>query len=235
MKAYIKEFDGGELITLSDEIGDGGQYINVLRKKFDADAANWVWNVETAQQKIKEVVLEYKIIAESNKVISKSTTFENTVREWCDKCQYIRISYPAAKNYLDSFGAFLELLYNIKKSGVVLDSQKQKFYDLLIANADNFRAFYGNQIGLFKKVCEFYLEGFNDEEIREIYNSIPVGSLTKDKTEYTNIVNDRVEEYKRNSKSANLKKLWKEKTNTDTPREWSMIKISKQREPRLVL
>lgn len=221
MKAYIKEFDGGELITLSDEIGDGGQYINVLRKKFDADAANWVWNVETAQQKIKEVVLEYKIIAESNKVISKSTTFENTVREWCDKCQYIRISYPAAKNYLDSFGAFLELLYNIKKSGVVLDSQKQKFYDLLIANADNFRAFYGNQIGLFKKVCEFYLEGFNDEEIREIYNSIPVGSLTKDKTEYTNIVNDRVEEYKRNSKSANLKKLWKEKTNTDTPREWS--------------
>lgn len=221
MKAYIKEFDGGELITLSDEIGDGGQYINVLRKKFDADAANWVWNVETAQQKIKEVVLEYKIIAESNKVISKSTTFENTVREWCDKCQYIRISYPAAKNYLDSFGAFLELLYNIKKSGVVLDSQKQKFYDLLIANADNFRAFYGNQIGLFKKVCEFYLEGFNDEEIREIYNSIPVGSLTKDKTEYTNIVNDRVEGYKRNSKSANLKKLWKEKTNTDTPREWS--------------
>lgn len=221
MKAYIKEFDGGELITLSDEIGDGGQYINVLRKKFDADAANWVWNVETAQQKIKEVVLEYKIIAESNKVISKSTTFENTVREWSDKCQYIRISYPAAKNYLDSFGAFLEVLYNIKKSGVVLDSQKQKFYDLLIANADNFRAFYGNQIDLFKKVCEFYLEGFNDEEIREIYNSIPVGSLTKDKTEYINIVNDRVEEYKRNSKSANLKKLWKEKTNTDTPREWS--------------
>ena len=50
---------------------------------------------------------------------------------------------------------------------------------------------------------------------------IPVGSLTKDRAEYTNIVNNKVEEYKRNNKSAKLKKLWKEKTNTDTPREWS--------------
>lgn len=221
MKAYLKEFDNGELITLAEKAGDSGQYINILRKKFDADAANWVWNVETAQQKIREVILEYKIIVESNKVISKSTTFENTVREWCDKCQYIRISYPAAKNYLDGFSAFLEVLYNVKKSGVILDSQKQKFYDLLIANADNFRTLYGNQIDLFKKVCEFYLEGFTDEEIKEIYNTIPTGSFTKDKTEYTNIINNKVEEYKRNSKSAKLKKIWKEKTNTDTPREWS--------------
>lgn len=143
------------------------------------------------------------------------------MREWCDKCQYIRISYPAAKNYLDGFSAFLEVLYNVKKSGVILDSQKQKFYDLLIANADNFRTLYGNQIDLFKKVCEFYLEGFTDEEIKEIYNTIPTGSFTKDKTEYTNIINNKVEEYKRNSKSAKLKKIWKEKTNTDTPREWS--------------
>lgn len=221
MKAYIKEFDNGELIALSEEIGDSGQYINVLRKKFDADAANWVWNIETAQQKIREVILEYKIIAESNKVISRSTTFENTVREWCDKCQYIRISYPAAKNYLDSFGEFLEILYNIKKSGVMLDSQKQKFHDLLVANADNFRTFYGNQIELFKEVCEFYLDGFNDEEIKEIYSTVPTGSLTKEKTEYTNIVDGKVKEYKRNSKSAKLKKLWREKTKTDTPREWS--------------
>lgn len=193
----------------------------MLRKKFDADAANWVWNIETVQQKIKEVILEYKIIVESNKVISKSTTFDNTVREWCDKCPYIRISYSAAKNYLDGFGAFLEVLYHVKKSGVILDSQRQKFYDLLIANEDNFRTFYGNQIDLFKKVCEFYIEGFTEEETREIYNTIPDGSLTKEKTEYMNIVNNKVEEYKRNSKSAKLKKLWKEKTNTDTPKEWS--------------
>ena len=42
MKAYLKKFEGGELLTLAEEIADGGQYINMLRRKFDADAANWV-------------------------------------------------------------------------------------------------------------------------------------------------------------------------------------------------
>lgn len=221
MKAYLKDFDNGELITLSNDIQDDGQYINVLRRKFDADAANWVWNVETAQSKIREVILEYKIIQESNKIISKCTSFANSIRDWSDKCQYIRVSFPAAKNYLDGFGSFLEALYNVKKSGVLLDSQKQNFYDLLVLHADEFKQFYANQIELFKKVCEFYVEGFSDEEVKEIYNTIPAGSFTKDKTEYSNIVNAKVDEYKRNSKSAKLKRLWKDKTSTDTPREWS--------------
>lgn len=117
-------------------------YINVLRSKFDADAANWVWNVETAQQKIREVILEYRIIAESNKVIPKNVSFSSTIREWCDKCGLIRISYAAAKNYLGDVAPFLELLHTIKKAGTILDSQKQKFLDLLVAHADEFNAFY---------------------------------------------------------------------------------------------
>lgn len=195
--------------------------MGVLRKKFDADAANWVWNVETAQQKIREVILEYKIISESNKVISKTNKFEETIKEWCDKCKYIRISYNAAKNYLDNFGEFLEILYKLKKSGTILNSQKQEFYDLLVENADDFKSFYSNPIDLFKKVCEFYVEDLADEEIKEIYNNLPTDLFIKEKAEYTNIINVKVEEYKHNSKSAKLKKLWKEKTNTDTPREWS--------------
>ena len=58
MAAYLETFENGTLVSLAQTVGDGGQYINVLRKKFDADAANWVWNVETAQQKIREVIDE---------------------------------------------------------------------------------------------------------------------------------------------------------------------------------
>lgn len=221
MKEYLKEFENGELVTLSAEIDDGGQYINALRKKFDADAANWVWNVETAQQKIREVILEYKIVRETNKVIARCSSYENAVREWCDKCQYIRISYLAAKNYLGEFGSFMEVLYKVKKSGVILDSEKQKFYDLLVTYSDEYKNFYNNQVDMFKKVCEFYLVGFSDDEIREIYRSIPSGCFTKEKAEYFSTVDNKVDEYNRNSKSAKLKKLWKERTNTDNPREWS--------------
>lgn len=221
MAVYLQSFDGGALLRLAESVGDGGQYINVLRKKFDADAANWVWNVETAQQKIREVILEYTIIDESNKVISRNISFEATIREWCDKCGLIRISYAAAKNYLDELGPFLGMLYNIKKSGILLDSQKKNFLELLTANANRFRNFYNNQIDLFKRVCGYYLDGLSDEEVKEVFATIPAGSFTYEKSDYLTMVDGKVKDYKAGLKSAKLKNLWREKTGTDTPRTWS--------------
>lgn len=221
MLKYLTTFDDGILVSLAEEIGDGGQYINVLRKKFDADAANWVWNIETAQQKIREVILEYTIIVESNKVISKSISYDATIREWCDKCSYIRISYAAAKNYLDELGPFLNLLHSMKKAGTLLDSQKKTFLDLLRANAETFRSFYNNQVDMFKRVCGYYLDKLSDDEIKEVFSTIPSGSFTYEKADYLNTVESKVKSYMEGLKSAKLKKLWKDKTGTDSPREWS--------------
>lgn len=221
MMEYLTVFEGGLLPQLASEIGDNGQYINVLRRKFDADAANWVWNIETAEQKIQEVILEYKIIAESNKVVDKTISFDSTVSEWCDKCQYIRISYAAAKNYLDELGPFLEILHSIKKAGQMLDSQKQKFLDLLIAYGGSFVSFRNNQIDLFKRVCAYYLDDYNDEEIKELYQTIPAGTFTYEKSDYINLVYQKSQAYRSNLGNARLKELWADKTGTSSPRDWS--------------
>lgn len=217
----MADFEGGQLIELASEIGDNGQYINVLRDKFDADAANWVWNIETAQQKIREVILEYKIISESSKVIGKNITFTNTIREWCDKCGLMRISYAAAKNQFGAIESFMEMLCSIKRAGTILDSQKQKFLDLLVANAEGFNRFYNNQVDLFKEVCAFYLDGFSDEEIRGLYQTLPTGVFTDDKAAYTNMVDAKAKDYRSNLGNEQLKALWKEKTKSASPREWS--------------
>ena len=221
MKAYLNGFEGGALPALAAEIGDGGQYINVLRKKFDADAANWVWNIETAQQKIRETILDYQIIAESNKYVDKTVSLDKTVAEWCEKCQYIRISYAAAKNYLNDLGPFLELLHTIKKAGQLLDSQKPKFLDLLRTYGGAFVAFRNNQENLFKQVCSFYLEGFNDAEISDLFKSIPGGVFTYDKSEYIKLVDQKTQDFRRNLGVERLKKLWRERTGSSSPREWS--------------
>lgn len=223
METYLKEFEGGVLLRLSEEVGDNGQYINVLKGKFDADAANWVWNQETAQQKIREVILEYHIIAESNKVISKTVSFRSTINEWCDKCSYIRMSYPASKNYLEGIGDFLALLYSIKKTGELLDSQKQKFYDLLTVNISAFKLFYSNQINVFKQVCAFYIEphDFTDDEINELYKTLPMNCFIREKADYLNLVEFKVAEFNTARGSAKLKKLWLDRTGTVSPIAWS--------------
>lgn len=221
MTEYLKAFENGELISLASSIGDSGQYINVLRAKFNTDAANWVWNIDTAEQKIREVILEYKIIYESNKILSKQTTFDATVREWCNKCQYIRISFAVLKNHLNEIAPFMEMLYTIKMSGQLFDSQKQNFYNLLALHGEAFRNFYDKQIDIFKNVCAYYLNGISDEEINEIYHKLSAGVFVYEKDSYLNSVEKIVNDYKNTLKSTKLKNLWRHKTGSVSPREWS--------------
>lgn len=222
MKIYIREFEDGQLVKLSQEVGDNGQYINVLRNKFDADAANWVWNIDTAQQKIREVILEYCIIAESNKVIQKNTDYKNTIKDWCDKCRYIRIAYLAAKDFLGDISPFVAMLYDLKRTGTLPDSKKEKFLDLLINNAQGFKNFYDNQTDVFKNVCSYYLDGLSDQDIVKIYQSLPTDRFTDEKGNYLSMVDSKVKEYKKNLGYEKLKNLWKQKTNSSSPKKWSM-------------
>lgn len=224
MDLYLHSYDGGNLIALATEIGDGGQYINQVRKKFDADEANWLWNIETANKKIEEVILEYKIVVESNKIIRKNVSFENTIIEWCDRCDNIKISYQYAKNSWGDLSDLMEMLFNIKRTATLPDSNRESFLQLLIVHGESFKLFYNNQVKLFGEVCNFFLEQyhFSDEDIIEIYSFIPTGQFIQDKVNYQNTVKGVIEKFLKDSKEKQLKDLWKEKTNTNSPKEWSM-------------
>ncbi len=221
MKAYLNEFEGGELLRLAKEIEDGGQYINVLRGKFSAVEANWVWNEETANEKIREVILEYKITAESNKIISKTSDFTSTVKEWCEKCRNIKVSYESCKNLLGERGQFMGLLCSVYRIRSIPEAKKREFYDLLVKYGENFRSFYNGQRKIFKEACKFYLEDFTDEEADKIFSSLPKDLFTLDISSYANLVSNEAEEFRKNSAITKLKEFWLEKTDTASPKEWS--------------
>lgn len=223
MTVYLETYNGRTLPNLAAQVGDNGQYINVLRRKFDADAANWVWNVDTANQKIEETIIEYRIIVQSNKILSKSVTFAETIRSWCDKIGQLRVSYLMAKNHLGAIEPFLKTLYDLKSAGNLLDSQKAGFLDKLTNNIDEFRLFMNSQVELLKKMCPFDVEDLHDEEIKEMMEGDDTfrGSFTKEKNEYSTIVTKAVEKFKSELGHTKLKTLWKDNTRTDTPRVWS--------------
>lgn len=224
MKAYCKEFDNGALVKLAEEIDDKGQYINVLKDKFSStEAAKWLWNQETANEIIKDVILEYRIIAASNEVNvnNRTKSFDECRKGWLSRSKYIRVSYEAAENYLEEGKEFLKMLHDMKKTGIILN--KQKFYDLLIADMPAIRNFFDGQIGLFKEVGAFYINNnsFTDDDVKEIYEKLPTDCWTMSKSQYINLVKDACEEFNANSAKAKLRRLWRERTGTETPREWS--------------
>lgn len=222
MIAYLDRYANGILPRLAKDVGDGGQYINRLKKKFDADAANWVWNVDTATQKIDEVILEYKIIVESNKILPKNVAFDATVGEWLDKCDMIKISYLYAKNYWEELSELMEILYNLKKVGSIADcSKREKFLEQIRTNGTAFNRFYNDQIPLFRKACEYIVGRFDDDEVREIYKRLPNNLFTTEKAEYQSTVQAVVEKYIGEQSTTKLKAIWQDKTGTDNPRLWS--------------
>jgi len=221
METYLEQYEDGVLPKLAGEVDDGGQYINRLKRKFDADAANWVWNKDTANQKIDEAILEYRIIAQSNNILPKSTSFDGAIREWEDKCGMIRISYLYAKNYWEDLSDLMELLYDIKKSGVLLESKRKRFLEQITTNGDAFNRFYNSQTDLFKKACAFIVGRFNDQEIQEIFRLLPKNLFTSEKSEYQFAVQQTVDKYISEQNATQLKEMWREKTQTDSPRQWS--------------
>lgn len=225
MAKYLSEYKEGELITLSQDIKDGGQYLNVVAGKFtDADAANWVWNQGTANQRIDEVIVEYKIIAETNSLLgSSSYNLRTALEAWKNQCNLIRISYDAMKDRIGALALFMSLLKELKSIGQLLPSKQNDFYTQLTLNKSDFKSFFDRQKELFREICAFSVEGLEGEEVDDIFKSInpQQNALIMSKADYIKLIDDLVIDYKKGQKKEQLKKLWREKTGTESPRAWS--------------
>lgn len=224
MLKYLESYAGGRLVAIASSVGDGGQYINHLEYKFSSDAANWVWNKDTVHSKIDELITEYEIIEYSNKVLAKNTTYIETIRAWCDKIGQIRLAYSVIKNNIDDGKDFYEMLRDLKKANSLLDSQKKKFLDLLIANVDGFRIFMSSQAETFERSCSHYLDGLSLDDVQAMLEDDQYnfkGSYTSEPDKYYEKVQKAVSTYKGSLEHVKLRNLWKELTGTDRPFDWS--------------
>ncbi len=221
MLAYIDLYQGGTLRLLSNEIGDGGAYLDQVKLKFNADAANWVWNSVTADEKISDVILEYRIIAESNKSLPKCIGLRDMVLEWNKRSNNIRMPYNILRKYVGDLCLFLEQLFYMKQSGQLQEQYKQKFYDALIMQREAFEHFYRDQLPYFKQVAGAFVEELDEQDVVGFYSTISAGQFTKSSTEYYQYIENAVNEYKKSIRKTQLKNLWLEKTETKNPSDWS--------------
>ena len=222
IKAFLDVYKDGELIKLANAVNDGNQYINVLRNKFAVDAANWVWRKGTAEAVIDSVILEYQIIEESNKCVGTSKSYKDALRAWSGKANNMRLSFSAIKNDVDDLDVLLGYIYEICTTDQLQEQHKQAFLDSMKIFGAKFVDFYNNrQNDVFKKVCDFELTGLSDADKDKVYGAMPMGCFTKDKVGYSNLVAQMVEEQKKGLNSMKLRNIWREKTNTSSPYQWS--------------
>ena len=221
MLAYIATYRDGILPRLASEIGDGGSYITEVKKKFSASDANWVWSVSTADERISDVILEYQIIAESNKSLPKCTTLRETVSAWNSRTNQIRIPYEAIAKSTGDLGPFLRQLYFMKQSNVIQEQYKQEFYDLLLTQRESFDRFYRDQLPYFVQDAGSFLGEMDSQDIADLYSGFPTGQFTKTKSDYYKFVQSEIEKFQKGQWRKRLRDLWFSKTKTKDPVDWS--------------
>lgn len=221
MLSYIDGFHGGVLKQLAAQIGDNGAYLDEVKSRFNADAANWVWNSDTADDKIEDVILDYQIIVETNKSLPKCMSIKDVVRGWNAKTNNIRMSFEAVRKSVGDLSAFLEALHIMKLSNDLPDQRREKFYDLLVSQREAFDHFYADQVSTFKLIASSFLSELDDMDIASLYGSFPSGQFTKSGTEYFKYVEKEVGEYQKGQLKKRLRDLWQEKTGTKDPYDWS--------------
>lgn len=221
MLAYIDQFQEGILRQLAVQIGDNGAYLGEVKKKFSSAEANWVWSADTANDKIKEVILDYQIIVESNKILPKCMSIQDVVNGWNEKTNNIRISYEAVKRSVGDLAPFLEILHSIKQNNSLPDQKKEHFYNLLLTQREPFERFYSDQVTVFRTVASSFLGDLDGADISSLYSLFPSGQFTKSAADYYRFVEQQVSDYQNGQLKKKIRDLWKEKTDTNDPYDWS--------------
>lgn len=221
MLAYLEVFEQGRLVSLAKQIDDNGYYINVIRQKFDADAAAWVWKKETVDEKIREAILEYEIIHASTPYVGKAKKLSEAFQHWSEKCKTIRLPFASVKNEVGELDILLSELLEIMQTGRLHNDKLSQFLSNVEKFGSSFIAFCENQRNLFKKIYAMDLKGLSEEDIDNIFAKLQFGNFKLDKVVFSQQLSNIIESYKKQLGSEKLKKLWLEKTGTFSPKDWS--------------
>lgn len=221
MLAYIDSFEGGILRKVAADIGDNGAYLDQVKRKFNADAANWVWKPATADEKISDVILEYQIVAESNSLLPRSSCLNECILEWQKFTNNIRIPYDVLRKQTGDLNSLLVILCSIKQTGLLQEQYKKSFLENLQTQLQTFGEFYKDQLSYFKEIAATFLDEMDDNEVSDFYRTVPMGQFTKSSTEYYQFIQRSLEDFKKSLKKKVLKDLWFTKTSTKDPKNWS--------------
>ncbi|MZQ76088.1 MAG: hypothetical protein GT589_08075 [Peptoclostridium sp.] len=220
MEIYLNEYKSGELKKLAVEIGCDDAKIADLKSKVTGDSS-WLWHKETINEKIDDLIIEYKIVLISNNYVMKTTSFKDTILAWADKMNHFKLPYEGIKNDFSELRPFLDCLYGIFTSKDLRNGNRKLFLEALQTNGEIFVNHFNNQVDWFKEKCSFDLNGLSDADIGKIFTNMPLGVFAKTNSEFQNVASLKITEYRKTILIEELKELWLAKTGTNSPREWS--------------
>lgn len=221
MFEFLKTFEDNKILDLAKGIGAEGNLVDDIRKLFNVERS-CLWIRSTGESEIRKLLTEYGVILESNNILGVlANSRQKCFSDWREKLKFIHISSEQAKVKCPELAKLFDFLLKIYAQNEILPDQLKVFHAELQANSSRLAAFLGDEKSMFADVYSPYLEGFSPDDIDEIISKLPVGMFSLLPSECNAKVKENAEEFRKGQLKEKLFALWKEKTGTNSPREWS--------------
>ncbi len=221
MRSFLNVFENRRLLDLANEIGANDSLLKDISKLFEVQYSS-LWNIETGKDQIRTLIVDYSFVKYTNEILgtydsSKSKAFDS----WFEKlkftmctCESLQVKYP-------ELAKCLELMLKIYKNEDILPDQMRSYVDELAIHSEAIKDYFSNEKTVFGEIYADYLEDFTADDIAQLKVTDLVGIFKKSKTEGNAIVKAIADEYRKNQKKTQMFVLWKDKTGSRNPSDWS--------------
>ena len=231
MRSFLKGFENNKLLELADEIGAKENLLMDISKLFEVQYSS-LWNLETGKDQIRTLIVEYTFIKYTNIILGSSASSKRSAFDaWTDKLKFVMCTCESLQLKYPELGKCFELLLKIYKNETILPDQMKIYVDELSSHSDLLKDYFDDEKQVFSEIYSDYLEDLSPEDIAQLKVTNLLGIFKKSKTDGNSVVRSLADEYRKNQKKTRMFNLWKEKTDSKNPSDWS----SKHRTPILEL
>ena len=221
MRKFLNFFEEGKVMKLATEIGAENNVLADIRRLFDVKHS-CLWDKQTGEDEIRKMLTEYSVVKESNTILNAVAHSVNEAYvEWRERLKFIGVSWEALRAKYSTLAKIIDILLKVCKQEDILPDQLKAFHMELVEHSTEIRELLNNDRQVFSEIYEVYLEDLGTDDIAVVKTNVGTGLFELPKTDCNGKVKKTVEEFRKNQLKSQLFRLWKDKTGTKNPREWS--------------
>ena len=221
MREYLLSFEGGKVLELATVIGAENNVLADIRRLFGVKHS-CLWDKQTGEDEIRKLLTEYSVVKESNTILNAAAhSLIDAYKDWRERLKFIGISCEALRAKYPNLVKVLDMLLKICKQDDILPEQLKAFHAELFTYGSEIRELLDNDKRVFAEIYAPYLEDLSGNDIAEVKSKLQTGLFELPKTDCNVKVKEVAEEFRKNQLKSQLFCLWKDKTGTKNPLEWS--------------
>lgn len=230
MNEFLHGFEGGELLRIAGSIGVT-DVLGDVNRQIGAGEALWLWDQETGEDELKNLLVDYRIIECSAPIIGKANSLYKCIKSWMDYASFLKTPQSVLADRLQDLKSFLRLLGEIADIGELPHDKRRSFLHQLEQHGNEISTLSSKKKTVFTEAYQIYLAGFSQDDIDKLYAQLPDNSFLSDKSTFEKAVQKCADEVRANQKKFQLHSIWEEATHSKNGWDWS----DKHRTPILAL